>query len=102
MLRASDSKASGPSSAQHVDMKDVSNYAGMNLTDYITEALPGKPSAKIDKIVSTLASADIDTVEDLCFLAKIEGTYSMLTAWLQKNASLQSVTCMRVARFLYE
>jgi serine/threonine protein kinase len=83
-------------------LKDIATrYEGRQVNDLIKDVLPGKPRRKLDVVVSRLEDLDIDSVGDLQFLAETLQSTETLTAWLEDQSKLPSLTCMRIVKVFF-
>lgn len=81
--------------------KDMSEYEDKEVRVLIRAALPGKAENKIERVTKELEELDIECAEDLSFLSSTLKTRAAVTRWLEENSKLQSITCMRIAEFLF-
>jgi serine/threonine protein kinase len=76
-------------------------YGDRPLSDLVKDALPGKPQKKINDVVARLEEIYVDCFDDVQLLTKTLGFLERLTAWLEDQSKLPSVTCMRLSKFFF-
>jgi serine/threonine protein kinase len=76
-------------------------YGDRPLSDLVKDAFPGKPQKKINDVVARLEEIYVDCFDDVQLLAKTLGFLERLTAWLEDQSKLPSVTCMRLSKFFF-
>ncbi|KAK1860871.1 hypothetical protein I4F81_003457 [Pyropia yezoensis] len=86
----------------HRDLKKLAaEYEGKDMDVFVRDALPGKPSRKIDEVVRRLEEIDIDCVDDIQCVAETVQTPAKLTKWLEDESKMPSVTAMRITKMFF-
>lgn len=81
--------------------KLAAEYEGKDMDVFVRDALPGKPSRKIDEVVKRLEEIDIDCVDDIQCVAETVQTPAKLTKWLEDESKMPSVTAMRITKMFF-
>jgi len=76
-------------------------YKDKNMDIFVRDALPGKPTRKIDEVVRRLEEIDIDCVDDIQCVAETVQTPAKLTQWLEVESKMPSVTAMRITKMFF-
>jgi len=76
-------------------------YKDKDMDIFVRDALPGKPTRKIDEVVRRLEEIDIDCVDDIQCVAETVQTPSKLTQWLEVESKMPSVTAMRITKMFF-
>lgn len=81
--------------------KLAAEYEGKDMDVFVRDALPGKPSRKIEEVVRRLEEIDIDCVDDIQCVAETVQTPAKLTKWLEDESKMPSVTAMRITKMFF-
>lgn len=84
------------------EVRNLASYQTLGLSQLVTDALPGKSEKRIATVCERLGMLDIESVDDLCYLAEQMRTTGNLGLWLETKSKLPYITCMRLARFFYK
>eukprot|EP00179_Madagascaria_erythrocladioides_P025354 CAMPEP_0198341168 /NCGR_PEP_ID=MMETSP1450-20131203/46691_1 /TAXON_ID=753684 ORGANISM="Madagascaria erythrocladiodes, Strain CCMP3234" /NCGR_SAMPLE_ID=MMETSP1450 /ASSEMBLY_ACC=CAM_ASM_001115 /LENGTH=495 /DNA_ID=CAMNT_0044046177 /DNA_START=84 /DNA_END=1571 /DNA_ORIENTATION=+ len=82
--------------------KDLSaEFKGRTISDFVGEALPGKPDHKIAEVVERLERIDIDCIDDIQTVAEFMEDSVRFREWLEER-QVPAVTCIRIAKMFFE
>lgn len=97
------SSESGDDSVTRVESVDIEKEVMKDmepaLVRAVRKALSGKPEKKLVRVFMGLFRAGIDSTDDLAYLAKKLKDTSTVAKWLERETSIPSVSCMRIAHF---